>query len=562
MIKFLPILSVAVVAMLGALPVVLFGLPMGHDGITHASWQTQFYHELASGTFYPRWLPNSDYGTGSPVFFFYPPLAHYMASLVTLLLGTEPSIFIRLGIAAAVFYLASGMAFYAMARVWFSPIASVLGAVAYLVLPYHYGIDLWTRVAYAEFAAYAITPLVFWAQFRISKRLARIAALALAYGALILTHLPSALILSCVMAGHALAQAIYTRSAALLLPTGCGMVLGLVLTAVYLLPALSLQYLTNISALWMGRRHYSEHFLFHGSSKAFLADIQTMLLVTTAAGVAVSVYVCVSRPRQRAVALALLAASVACWILMTPISQPLWRVLPILYKIEFPWRLGIVIDLLTALAIAMASAVALESSRRLPIVAMALLVAALGSANILFMWQGHYGQQSFRRPAQVAEVQNVIGNGQNTAEYQLVRQIGKRPSDPSQWAAPAQIDVGQVRVAAWQNRRIVLQVSTETAATLTIRQNFVPLWQARASDGTSLTVAPSRDSGLLQVKVPKGETEVRLILDEPASERIGYGVTIFGLIAILAMLVFDDRWGVVSPLPAVDKEEAPSPSVA
>lgn len=534
-IKALPVLLVSIVSVLACIPVLLFGIPLGHDGITHASWQTQFYSELTSGTVYPRWLPNSDKGTGSPVFFFYPPLTHYVASLTTMLLCIDCSIFVRLAIGAAIFNLVSGISFYAMARVWLPPAPSALGAVAYLILPYHYGIDLWTRVAYAEFCAYAIAPLVFRSQFRITKRLPDIASLGVSYAALILTHLPSAVILSCVVAACAIVNSIITRSAALLLPTGIGIALGVVLSALYLIPALALQDMTNIHALWEGRRHYSQHFLLQGSDRVFIGEVETMLLLTTAALAVVSGYVWLRAPRHRPVVLSLILGAIACWILMTPISRSLWQGLPILYKIEFPWRFGVVIDLLTASAVALASACALDGSRRLPIMGIALLVVALGSLNIPFMWKGHYSQEPFKKPSRVAEDQRVIRDGQNSAEYQLVRKSAKSATVSSQWTQPAQVDVGNVRILDWKSRHIVLGVSAESVATLTVRQNYVPLWRAIASDGSSLIVAPARDSGLLQIKIPAGETVVTLSLVAPYSERVGYGVTLFGAVAVLAM---------------------------
>jgi hypothetical protein len=330
-------------------------------------------------------------------------------------------------------------------------------------------------------------------------------------------------------------NSVITRSAALLLPTGIGIGLGVVLSALYLVPALALQDMANIHALWEGRRHYSRHFLFQGSDRIFINEVETVLLLTTVAFVFVSGYVWLRAPRHRPVVVSFILGAIACWILMTPISRSLWQSLPILYKIEFPWRFGVVIDLLTASAVALASACALDTSRRLPIIGITLLVVALGSLNIPFMWKGHYGQEPFKKPSRVAEDQRVIRDGQNSAEYQLVRKSAEPATLPSQWTQPAHVDVGNVRILDWKSRHIVLRVSAESVATLTVRQNYVPLWRAIASDGSSLIVTPSRDSGLLQIKIPAGETGVTLFLVAPDSERVGYGVTLFGAVAVLAM---------------------------
>src|SRR3954454_24054871 len=48
-------------------------------------WLDQFAEQLRHGVLYPRWLPLSHGGLGSPVFYYYPPLAFYLGSVFVLL---------------------------------------------------------------------------------------------------------------------------------------------------------------------------------------------------------------------------------------------------------------------------------------------------------------------------------------------------------------------------------------------------------------------------------------------------------------------------------------------
>ena len=57
-------------------------LPHGHDGAAHIAWQQGFASQLWQDAVFPRWLPEANGGFGSPVFFFYPPLAHLAAALL------------------------------------------------------------------------------------------------------------------------------------------------------------------------------------------------------------------------------------------------------------------------------------------------------------------------------------------------------------------------------------------------------------------------------------------------------------------------------------------------
>ena len=48
-------------------------------------WADQFTAELGRGNLYPRWLAASDAGLGTPVFYYYPPLAFHLAAMFGLI---------------------------------------------------------------------------------------------------------------------------------------------------------------------------------------------------------------------------------------------------------------------------------------------------------------------------------------------------------------------------------------------------------------------------------------------------------------------------------------------
>ena len=78
------LLFVAVAALL-MVPAVL-GPSMLYDSfIISWVWADQFTSEIARGNLYPRWLPLSNSGLGSPVFYYYPPIAFYVTAIFGLL---------------------------------------------------------------------------------------------------------------------------------------------------------------------------------------------------------------------------------------------------------------------------------------------------------------------------------------------------------------------------------------------------------------------------------------------------------------------------------------------
>ena len=106
-------------------------------------------------------------------------------------------------------------------------------AALFMIAPYHL-FDIHVRGALAEFCAYALLPLVLLTLKRALDGKSPL-PLGLAYAALVMTHLPTALLISALLIAP---YAIVRRGA--LVRAGLGIALGIALAAIYLAPALML----------------------------------------------------------------------------------------------------------------------------------------------------------------------------------------------------------------------------------------------------------------------------------------------------------------------------------
>src|SRR3979409_34623 len=81
--KLFPIVVIAGAGLIFTLPAIIYGIPFfSDDGVSHhALWYTQFSTQLWAGDLYPRWLMGMNEGLGSPVFYYYPPVAFFLTSL-------------------------------------------------------------------------------------------------------------------------------------------------------------------------------------------------------------------------------------------------------------------------------------------------------------------------------------------------------------------------------------------------------------------------------------------------------------------------------------------------
>jgi len=103
-------LAIFVVALTIMTPALVWGPGATDSGIYNFIWTRQFGEAMASGQFYPRWLPDSFEGLGSPTFYFYPPFAFWVSGALDAL--GFPTLQAING-AAALLLLGSGASMYA-----------------------------------------------------------------------------------------------------------------------------------------------------------------------------------------------------------------------------------------------------------------------------------------------------------------------------------------------------------------------------------------------------------------------------------------------------------------
>ena len=242
--SWLPALAIVAVAAALTLPAALGPVRLNNSFWIDWVWLDQFAEQLRNGVLYPRWLPLSHGGLGSPVFYYYPPLAFYLGSGFVLGgLGTYASLIAAFCAA----YVLSGAGMYA----WLKDQAQrpLLGALVYVAAPYH-AFNFYIRGAVAESLATAIVPFVMLGLWRIAQDKRRGGALtALSYGAMIATHLPLALLASLFLFGPYALWLARSRQT-ILVPVATALATGTALSAIYLVPALALEPFRDNAQLW------------------------------------------------------------------------------------------------------------------------------------------------------------------------------------------------------------------------------------------------------------------------------------------------------------------------
>jgi hypothetical protein len=327
-----------------------------HDAPHSIFYLVEFDQTLRDGYLWPRWAPDFAFGYGYPLFNIYAPLAIYAAEILHLLglsfVGAVKAMYV-LGTIGA------GLSMYLFVRRLFGREAGLLAAVVYMVVPFHL-VEIFVRSAYSEFMALALFPLVLYAftELIASPNVRRLALAGLVYGALALTHHTTFFTFTPFLMAYLLYLLIGTwqgkgksRALQATLYTLAGGLLGLALSAIYLVPMLAELRYVKVEQWTAYNYDYGQHFVYfsqllspvwgYGYSGPGLEDgmsfqlgaVSLVLLIFGGWRVLAGRY-----PHRGTALFFLVVTALAVWLL-SPAAQLAWQVLPIASLVQFPWRL-------------------------------------------------------------------------------------------------------------------------------------------------------------------------------------------------------------------------------
>ena len=420
------------------------------------------------------------------------------------------------------------------------------------MLPYHFEIDLWRRQDIGELTNYIWMPLVLYYTDKIFEGREAIVGVAVSYCLLMLSHLPSALLFSIALGCYVWVTLWHRHSWRYLPQFAAAIFIGVLLAAVYWVPALFSEQYVRADKLWTPYFDFHKWFFpidaaphHDGDSRAFADRLFTVIGATTA--MFALFWLVAFRWREKFAAKkiwGILALMAVAWFLMSSWSTFVWEAVPVLWKVQFPWRIAMVIDLATAIAALHAlhclyvhrdrfSAIAL-------LAALVLLGVCLFTANVM------QKLDPYDNAWWVVGRDGAVSNGLDAPEY-TTRWNPIRSGDTSRLIAgraPLTFDeaAGQVAVSAWAPRRIELQVSLRRNTVVSVRQFYFPNWRAHIVDGAAVELKPAAANGLLALHLPAGNYRVQLQLIPLQQELIGSAVSVVGVALLLLWSMWRRRF--------------------
>ena len=338
------------------LATLLINFRLIRDGITglgdvrwHLTWLQHFSIQFSEGTAYPRWLAGTNFGYGSPTFVFYPPLVYFAGALVRAM-GFTFEQMVNILFASGVFF--SGVSFYCFGRFRWGRWPGFFGALTYMLSPGLLGV--WHGGGLAPLYSFVWLPLLLLFTEKGLRDIRYRAVLTVVWGLVALTHLPSLLIYAIAFVPYALYK-LRSQPWTLKLQIWLCPLLGWGLAAFFLIPAVLEQRYINIDYMLASQDGFE-------ASMMSVADAvregwgSRTVQQWVACGVfgAIASFGYFSQPKQQRKVMATLFVAVGVAFLISDWSWPLWKIAPVVKKIEYSTRINRLLYLAQAALCAMA----------------------------------------------------------------------------------------------------------------------------------------------------------------------------------------------------------------
>ncbi|MGC2162613.1 MAG: hypothetical protein WA634_11935 [Silvibacterium sp.] len=542
------LLLIPIAALLAALPLILKGCSCGDDfGFHLLNWLEVGSH-WKQGVFFPHWDFTAAGNSGEPRFVFYPPLSWMIGALSGTVLpwATVPNTFIWLSLTAC------GFTMYRLAREWASDGNALIAASFYMVHPYML-FTFYQRSAYAELLAAAWIPLVLLALLR--PRFT-IPGIALPVALLWLTNDPAAVMGCYLLALLAAVRAawVYNKEKYLgdvlkeAIRIAIGTCLGLGLAGFYLVPAIVEQRWVQIRMENVKGTRIQDNFLFgnfggpsHHAILRTASLCSVLLLILIALFAAIAIYrsakgmKTAERGSHKFVITALLATTIIIEFLLIAPSYFIWRHIPELKYLQFPWRWDVILGAISASLLA----IALGRIRIRP-------VAAISIALLIPLFFSIAGNSIFRQVCKLGkDVPDLVasyyaGDVLYSDEYTPMSSdpLAVGHDNPNAWMADVPDGAPPKDVPVKHSvdirNRLHFQVSSPGLAFLVINVRDYPAWKVRIN-GTLDARRPHRVDGLIVAPIPEGKSQVDITYAVTPDQMVGWILSIAAFATLLTI---------------------------
>lgn len=519
-----------------------------HDLWMHLHTMEQFDKDLRSGVLYPRWVADINHGYGILTLIYYPPGFYYLTSAIHVVV---PDWLNTLFVLTALSLAASALALYSLARLFYGVLASVIAATFYMLAPIHM-LDLYWRGGLPSVVGYIFPPLIVYFAYKLGRtgRLRYYAGLGLFYGLHLLTHLPVALMFSYGLAFFAVVWAVKERDWRIGARLAAAMTIGLLLSAIYWLPAaLETRYAYEF-ATEMFPYHQSYITLLEVRDAALFPEFFRVLnyvFVVSALALIVTLIVLrmlrkdsgepagePERTRQWTPLSMWMVMAIATTFMCTSFSIYISRLLPKIQVTVPAWRWLA----LAAMFLSLLAAATIDLLRRRTALNTSLMWACRAAFALVLVINIAFSIKSTIIKPLSNPTYHPVGTS-DVVESSWTPKDATHPQELPDTALVVTEPVSSVvEITKWEPQYREVHISVSQPSTVRFKTYNFPGWTARV-DGNRVPMSSDRD-GIQQIEVPPGLHRIQVSFENTPPRTAGTALSGLALVLIPG-LVFLDR---------------------
>jgi hypothetical protein len=236
-------------------------------------------------------------------------------------------------------------------------------------------------------------------------------------------------------------------------------------------------------------------------------------------------------------------------LLMTSASGPVWRVLPVLQRVQFPWRFGLLLSLAASATVALGLRSLRETGARANrrMLAFGGLIVCVWVLLLAGVARRTYPSMSGRDFVVNDTARAALARGRDAPEYRprwtnlsgegdveaMLRRVCGGEATREVRACISEGD-GAIAFTRRAPRELELTIESASGVSFRVTQFYFPGWAARL-DGRPHPLQPAPADGLIMLSVPAGRHRLRLALEPTAPERAGQLISAASLAIILLL---------------------------
>jgi hypothetical protein len=584
--RFAGLAIILLAAAIAAAPIWFHG-PVGADDFEFhfISW-LDAQHSWLHGVPYPHWATSPNFGAGEPRFVFYPPLTWMLGAALGLVLPwTLVPVTLTFLLLAG-----TGVGMRLLARQALGEAPATIAGCAAIFSAYTL-FTAYDRTAFGEMAGGFWIPLLLlfilrdraptapgWRRALDGSTL----PLAVVVAGCWLSDAPLGVMASYLLAAVALTAALLARAWFPVVRATIAVVLGVALTAFYLIPAaweqrwVDIQQATGakgdpglrIENNWLFPHHSDPTLHLRDLALHFISPVAVLMIAVAVLSLGVlwsrgKLSVRSPRPLDRRWWIPLALIPPVVLFLLLPVSLPVWNLLPKLRFLQFPWRWLVVVEAPLAVFFA-AAAWPGNSGKRW------LRQASACACTVFFLAVTLYAERHFFRddveyddlPTILAQYNSGSGfvgtdeyaplGGENTLvaiglpdacltdDFDDEQGVQPTPQDNPIWRPEQESCFSTAAASLRQPEQMRVDTNARRAGFMVLRLRSYPAWRVTVN-GQVVENLPARQDGLLSVPVPQGPVSVTVAWTSTPDMIAGRAVSGLALVGLIALGLFERK---------------------